>query len=442
MKFSEMKYERPDIEAVKTELKSLTERLKNAESYGDAKKVFLENEKFTKHVATMQTLSSIRHSVDTRDIFYDGEEKFWNTALPELQEYTQAWTDAMLTSRFRADFEREYGSVMFINAEIELKAFSPEIIPELQRENDLVQEYEKLLASARIEFNGSVYTLSQLAPFKTDADDGLRRAAWRAEGEWYVKNGAGRFTEFFNIILCVRVTAHAVISERSVAAVAELFAHRVAQMHELVVELVELCLIVLVPLALGLPCGKALFIVCAGLERGELGERVDLALKGDLRRGEQLFILLRQLVLLLHLGDDLGGEGLECEFCVDEHQIAELLGKFRAERAFEHCRRPRLIVFLQLGEEAVPELFLRIVEGVARVDRVADARKRRGGGDVLGLLLLGEEHLAGLLVALCGLELLGERSEMLLGALGIGTGVGHFRKFHVAASIKFNCVVS
>ena len=43
MKFSEMKYERPDIEAVKTELKSLTERLKKAESYGDAKKVFLEN---------------------------------------------------------------------------------------------------------------------------------------------------------------------------------------------------------------------------------------------------------------------------------------------------------------------------------------------------------------------------------------------------------------
>ena len=248
--------------------------------------------------------------------------------------------------------------------------------------------------------------------------------------------------ELFNVFLRVAVAAHTVVAERGVALVAELTAHRVAQLHELIVELVELCLIVLVPLALGLPCGKTLFIVRAGLERGELGERVDLALKGDLRRGKQLFILLRQLILLLHLGDDLGGEGLEREFCVDEHQIAELLGKFRAERAFEHRLRPRLVVLLQLGEEAVPELFLRVVKGVARVDRVADARKRRGGGDVLGLLLLGEEHLAGLLVALCGLELLGERSEMLLGALGIGTGVGHFRKFHVAASIKFYCVVS
>lgn len=190
MKFSEMKYERPDLQSVKDELKGLTARLKTAESYDEAKKVFLENEKFTKHVATMQTLSSIRHSVDTRDKFYDEEERFWNSALPELQEYMQEWTLALLGSPFRTDFEREYGDVMFINAEMDLKTFSPEVIPELQKENDLVQEYEKLLASAQIVFNGKTYTLSQLAPFKTDADDEIRHGAWEAEGEWYVKNGA------------------------------------------------------------------------------------------------------------------------------------------------------------------------------------------------------------------------------------------------------------
>ena len=74
---------------------------------------------------------------------------------------------AMLASPFRADFSREYGDLMFVNAEIELKTFSPEIIPQLQQENDLTQEYEKLLASAQIPFEGRVYTLSQLTPFKT-----------------------------------------------------------------------------------------------------------------------------------------------------------------------------------------------------------------------------------------------------------------------------------
>ena len=79
---------------------------------------------------------------------------------------------------------------MFRNAEIELKTFSPEIIPELQQENDLTQAYEKLLASAQIPFEGKTYTISQMTPFKNDPDDARRLAAWKAEGQWYKDNQA------------------------------------------------------------------------------------------------------------------------------------------------------------------------------------------------------------------------------------------------------------
>ncbi|MCC8128397.1 MAG: M3 family oligoendopeptidase [Clostridiales bacterium] len=190
MKFSEMPYERPDLEALKKEQAALTQRLKQAKDYETAKQVFLENETLTKHVATQETLASIRHSIDTRDAFYDGEEKFWNAAMPELQAVSQEWTMAMLSSPFRADFAAEYGELMFTNAEIQLKAFSPEIVPELQQENDLTQEYEKLLASAQIPFEGGVYTLSQMTPFKSDPDDDRRLAAWKAEGRWYKEHQA------------------------------------------------------------------------------------------------------------------------------------------------------------------------------------------------------------------------------------------------------------
>ena len=185
MKFSEMQYERPDFEKLKASAAALTERLKNAASYEEAKAAFLEKEVFGKHLNTAVTLVSIRHSIDTRDEFYDGEMKFWNAAGPELQEYEQIWTTAMLESPFRKEFEAEYGDLMFVNAEMQLKTFAPEIIPDLQKENDLTQEYEKLLASAQIPFEGKTYTLSQLTPFKTDADDERRLAAWKAEGTWY-----------------------------------------------------------------------------------------------------------------------------------------------------------------------------------------------------------------------------------------------------------------
>ena len=85
MKFSEMPYTRPDPEAVKAGLQQLTERLRNADSYEAARAVFLEKEEKEKTVDTMGTLAYIRHSIDTRNEFYDGEIEFWDEIGPEIE---------------------------------------------------------------------------------------------------------------------------------------------------------------------------------------------------------------------------------------------------------------------------------------------------------------------------------------------------------------------
>ena len=205
MKFSEMKYERPDLEMLKHELETLNARLKAAATYEQARETFLEHEKATIHFETQATLASVRHSIDTRDQFYDAEETFWNAAGPELDAYEDDWKGAMLESPFRKEFAAEYGDLMFINAEIARKAFSPEIIPESQQENELTQAYGKLIASAQIPFEGGVYTLSQLSPFKNDADDARRLAAWQAEGAWYKEHQA-EFDEIYDKLVHLRDT--------------------------------------------------------------------------------------------------------------------------------------------------------------------------------------------------------------------------------------------
>ncbi len=184
-KFSQMEYERPDLEEIKKGQKRFTARLEAAQDYPAAREIFLEHEQAEKHLQTSVTLASIRHSIDTGDEFYDREIQYWNGALPELQEDQQAWTDAMLSSPWRADFSAEFGDLMFVNAEMERKTFSPDIIPQLQKENELTEEYEKLLASAQVPFRGSTYTLAQMSPFKSDPDDQTRKEAWTAEGVWY-----------------------------------------------------------------------------------------------------------------------------------------------------------------------------------------------------------------------------------------------------------------
>ena len=188
MKFKEMPYKRPDPEAVIQLIKDLTERLKTAKTYEEARAVFFEYEEKSKESDTMASLAYIRQSIDTRDEFYNEEKEFWDDFGPEAEEYEQEWIDAMLSSPFRKDFEKEFGDLLFLNAEIEKKTFSPEIIEDLQKENELTDEYDNLIASAQVPFEDGVYTLSQLEPFQDDPDDARRLSAWKAKGQWYKDN--------------------------------------------------------------------------------------------------------------------------------------------------------------------------------------------------------------------------------------------------------------
>ena len=182
IKFSEIPYSRPDMGEVKEEMIRLTKEFEEADTYEKARDAFIREDALSRHIMSVSTVAQIRHSIDTRDSFYDEEVKFWNRAYPELQEYLDQWTKALCGSKFRSDLSEEFGEVVFLNAELELKCFDVSIIPLLQEENDLVMEYEKLLASAQIPFRGKVYTIAQIAPFKNDADDEVRLAAWKAEG--------------------------------------------------------------------------------------------------------------------------------------------------------------------------------------------------------------------------------------------------------------------
>lgn len=203
MKFKDMPYERISVESIKEEMKALIQKLKEAKDFEEAEALFLENEKLQGHVFTMSSLAQVRHSINTEDKFYDEEENYWNNAYPQIQEFNQEWTKALLDSPFKDNFAKKYGNIMFLNAEIDLKTFSPEIIPMMQEENELTTAYEKLLAGAQIPFEGKIYTISQMSPFKNDKDDARRLAAWKAEGQWY-KDNQGELDRLYDKLVHLR----------------------------------------------------------------------------------------------------------------------------------------------------------------------------------------------------------------------------------------------
>lgn len=189
MKFSEMKYERPDLEQVKANADDIKQRFQNADTFEAADRAFLDWDQMTAHIDTMMSLAYTRNSIDTTDEFYEQEVESIDELSPEFTEIQQSFTQLLVDSRFRPELEEKYGKLLFTNAEIFLKAFSPEIIPETQETNKLETAYQKLIASAQIDFDGEKKTLSQLFPYKQSADDDERRAAWLAEARFYYSHG-------------------------------------------------------------------------------------------------------------------------------------------------------------------------------------------------------------------------------------------------------------
>ena len=205
MTFSQIPYARADLAAWQEKYARLTERFKAAQTFEEADAVYYEACTCDTEEATMVSLAKIRRDIDTRDEFYDAEVTYYNQEMPKLQPVFKAWTQATLDSPFRKQLEEKYGAVPFINAQLEADSFSPEIVSDMQKENELRTRYTKLIASAQIPFRGETYTLSQLSPWKLNPDNEIRKEAWTAEGNWYNEHGA-ELDEIYDGLVKVRDT--------------------------------------------------------------------------------------------------------------------------------------------------------------------------------------------------------------------------------------------
>lgn len=202
-RFKDLPYVRPDFAKVKTELAAITEKMKNAASYDDAKVAYFNFEATMSDLRDAYTIVSIRHTVDTRDKFYDDENEFLSEAFPELSPYTVAFSNALYDGKFKADFEKEFGKQLLSMIELERKSFSEKNIPLQQREAKLCNEYEKIIASAEIDFDGEKRNLYGVMKYFEDENREVRKAAWKKYEEFFASHEK-RFEEIWDELIKVR----------------------------------------------------------------------------------------------------------------------------------------------------------------------------------------------------------------------------------------------
>ena len=104
------------------------------------------------------------------------EKDYYDSIGPDIQEIYNRFDQAVDTSQFKADLTEKWGATFLKKIEMELKTFDPKIMDMLRKETELRNEYTKLTAGAKIEFDGKSYNLAGLGPFHTHEDRGLRKS--------------------------------------------------------------------------------------------------------------------------------------------------------------------------------------------------------------------------------------------------------------------------
>lgn len=201
--FPEIEYKRPDVNAVKKQLKKYTKLIKRAKTIDDIKQSLAEFEKEFGEFGTMMSVCSIRHTLDTTDAFYEKENEYFNQQMPLLSVEMLNMMNALLKSKLLPEIEKEYGTELLEGLRRSKKSFCLRNIPLQQKEAKLTSEYEKLMASAKIPFDGKELNIYGLTKYLESTDREVRKAAMKQYTAFFESHEV-EFERIFDELVTIR----------------------------------------------------------------------------------------------------------------------------------------------------------------------------------------------------------------------------------------------
>ena len=160
--YSDMEYERPDVDAMVARLGELTEGIRNAGSFDELWALDEEASDIAEHFETQLTLADIRRYQDVNDAFYKEEYRFCSESAAQLSNVANTLNLAIVDSPYASEYSDKVGEYVFATLKDQLRLNSPEVEGLRKQRNNLQADYNEDLTTLTVHYDGKSYTLAEV----------------------------------------------------------------------------------------------------------------------------------------------------------------------------------------------------------------------------------------------------------------------------------------
>ena len=185
MKFNEMTYTRPDIDALLARCRELAAKAAAAPDGDALVRLYYEQSEAFAEYNTAANLANIHYTCDTRDAYWKDEQDFFDANGPAVTNASVEISRAFLANPHVDALTEKFGTTCVAGMKNAVLSMDDRTVELQQQFNALVSRYQQIYGGALVELDGKQLTIPQLGPYKEDLDPAVRRAAYEAEAGYF-----------------------------------------------------------------------------------------------------------------------------------------------------------------------------------------------------------------------------------------------------------------
>lgn len=165
--FERLPYRRPQWERLSQQITEGVKQFQDAPCWEDAYFSLLELDAPRRLFMTMAVLCEAHNTGDTNDAFWAEESAWFDDVRPQFDALNARLGSALCASPWRKELEEQLGGEIFRRADVTARAFSEQVVADIQEEGRLSAAYSRVTANLAVEVDGVRRGLGELSALQT-----------------------------------------------------------------------------------------------------------------------------------------------------------------------------------------------------------------------------------------------------------------------------------